>query len=75
MDEAAPQAAVGMSAADIEQALALLDMVWGDEFKFGHDTAKGFWATRHGTIGTLATAESPEDLGKMLADQAGTRPS
>ena len=30
MNEAAPQAAGGMSAADIEHALAMLEMVWGD---------------------------------------------
>jgi hypothetical protein len=37
MDEAAPQAAGGMSAEDTEQALGYLRLLWGDEFLIGHD--------------------------------------
>ena len=72
MDEAVPHPAEGMTAADIEHALDALEMVWGDEYKFGYDPEKGFWATRHGQIGALFTADDPEELGNMLADETGT---
>jgi hypothetical protein len=75
MDKAAPQAAERMTAADIEQALAALDMVWGDEYTFGYDPEKGFWAARPGKIGPLFIAGTPEELGKVLTDGAGTGPS
>lgn len=75
MNEAAPQAAEGMSAADIEHALAMLDVVWGDEYTFGDDPDKGFWATRPGQIGPLFMAADPGELGEMLTDAVGTGPS
>jgi hypothetical protein len=72
MDEAAPQAAVRLSAEEIEQALKALDMVWGDEYLLGYDPERGFWAARPGEIGPLFMAGTPEDLGKVLTDAAGT---
>jgi len=70
MNEAAQQAADGMSRAEIDHALVMLDLVWGDEFKFGHDAEKGFWATPHGKM-MLFTADGPDELGEKLAAQAG----
>jgi hypothetical protein len=57
------------------QPLAALEMVWGDEYKFGYDPEKGFWAARPGKIGPLFIASTPEELGKMLTDADGTKPS
>jgi hypothetical protein len=69
-DDAAPQAAEGMTATDIEQSLTALRMVWGDEYLLGHDPEKGFWATPHGTP-RLFTAYGPRELGEILTEDAG----
>jgi hypothetical protein len=59
MDEAAPQAAGGMSAEDTEQALGYLRLLWGDEFLIGHDE-QGYWATRHGDVGGASCARTTQ---------------
>lgn len=63
MDEVTPQ-----PAAAIEHALGMLELVWGDEYEFGHDLEKGLWAVRRGKIGSLVTAATPEELGEKLAN-------
>jgi hypothetical protein len=66
MEKAGPQ-----PAAAIEHALGMLELVWGDDYAFGHDSDKGLWAVRRGKIGPLATAATPEELGEKLADGPG----
>lgn len=68
MDEAAPQAARGITPAQIREALDALDAVWGDEYEFGWDPQSGFWVRRHGAVGWLLTAATPQELGTFLAD-------
>ncbi len=52
-NEAAAQAYSG----DVEQALSLLRLLYGDKYTFGYDTALGvFWMIRDGKIGSLLTA-------------------
>lgn len=75
MDEAAPQAARGIPPAHIREALDALDAVWGDEYEFGWDPQLGFWVRRHGAVGWLLTAATPEELGNQLADAALAGPS
>ena len=65
MDGAAPQAE------DIEQALTYLRLLWGDEFMIGHDE-QGYWAAPHGQIGHIMRAGSPDELGELMNDYAGT---
>jgi hypothetical protein len=71
MDEAAPQAAEGMSAEDTK-ALEVLRLFWEPEYSVGYDDEHGWWATRSGVIGHIITAPGPEELGKMLGDDYGT---
>jgi hypothetical protein len=71
MDEAAPQAAGGMSAEDTEQALGYLRLLWGDEFLIGHDE-QGYWATRHGEVGgRIMRADDPGKLGELMSGYDG----
>ena len=64
MSEAAPQAA------DIEQALGYLRLLWGDEFLIGHDE-QGYWAAPHGQIGHIIRADDPDELGELMNDYPG----
>ena len=65
MGEAAPQAA------DVEQALVYLRLLWGDEFLIGHDE-HGYWATRHGDVGgRILRSDDPDDLGEQMNDYSG----
>jgi hypothetical protein len=75
MGDAAPQAAEGMSAEEIEKALNVLRLVYRDEYMFGHDPEHGWWVIRKGDLSSLLTADSPGELGKMLEDEYGTRQS
>ena len=62
-NEAAAQAYSG----DVEQALGLLWLLYGDKYTFGYDTALGvFWVIRDGKIGSLLTAPAPEALGGLI---------
>jgi hypothetical protein len=69
MSEAASQAASGMSAAEIEQVLEHLRLLWGDEFMIRHDK-QGYWAAPHGQIGHIMRAGSPEELGELMNGDA-----
>jgi hypothetical protein len=71
MDEAAPQAAEGMSREEILKALELLLMFWGDVYDIGHDDERGWWASRRGVIGHILIAADPAELGRMLGDDFG----
>ena len=71
MSEAAPQAAGGLSDVDTANSLAVLRLAWGGEYLLGCDPVHGWWAMKHGRIGTLLTAGSAEKLGQLLTDQAG----
>ena len=73
MGDAAPQAAGGITEAGIWEALKALDLVYGDEYAFGHDPAVGFWVRRLGAIGFLFTSEDPRELGVFLADDIRAR--
>lgn len=67
MSEAAPQAAEGISAGDIEKALGVLRLLWGDEYLFGYDREHGcFWVIKGGNLGSLLTAPAVEELGRKL---------
>jgi hypothetical protein len=71
MGEAAPQAAGGTRAEDIEQALSYLRLLWGDEFMIGHDE-QGYWAARQGQVGgTVLRAAAPDELGQQMNGGAG----
>lgn len=73
MREAAPQAANGMSADETCQALDALPLLWGHEYKFGFDPEHGWWAIKNGNIGSIITADSPEELNQALADSERPR--
>jgi hypothetical protein len=72
MKEAAPQAAEGAYDGNAEQALGLLQMLYGDEYTFGYDEERGvFWVIKAGNIGSLLTAPTPEALGGLLDSGPG----
>jgi hypothetical protein len=73
MGEAAPQAAGGMSAADISETQGLLQALYGDEYKFGYDPQQPhpWWSMKGGNIGSLHTADSPQELGREIDDPEG----
>ena len=62
---AADQPASGTSSEDVEQALAYLELLWGDAFTIGHDD-EGFWATPIGQEGKALHADNPQELGKLM---------
>jgi hypothetical protein len=72
MDEAASQAAEGMSAGDIAKVLDVLWLLWEDEYLIGCNDEHGWWASRRGVVGHIMTADSPEELGRMIGDDSGT---
>lgn len=73
MGKAAPQAANGTYSGDVDQALSLLRLLYGDEYTFGYDPDRGFWVIKDGKIRSLLTAPAPEALGGLLdsAPEAG----
>ena len=70
MSEAAPQAA--KRSGDIDKALDVLRLLYDDSYTFGHDEEHGFWAMKHGNIGSIETADTAEELGRLLDDAEGT---
>lgn len=68
MDQAAPQAADCTAGDGTRQALDALRAVWGDGYMFGHDPEHGWWVIKDGRIGSVLTANSPEELSQMLTD-------
>jgi hypothetical protein len=56
---------------DTANTLGVLRLDWGDEYLLGCDPVHGWWAMKHGRIGTLVTAGSAEELGQLLTDRAG----
>ena len=73
MGEAAPRAAERAYRGDVEQALSLLRLLYGDEYTFGYDPAADeFWVIRNGRMGSLLTAPTPEALGGLLDSGAET---
>jgi hypothetical protein len=67
--EAAPHAAEGMSAEQIEQALNVLRAAWGGEYMFGFDQEHDcWWVIRSGNLGSLLTAPTAQELGNKLGD-------
>lgn len=72
MNEAAPQAASGMTE-ETQQALDALDLVWGMDYVLGYDTDKRwYWASRRGVTGHLITASDPAELGLKLDSDFGS---
>jgi hypothetical protein len=69
MSEAAPQAAGGTSA--VSQALDALRLKWNGIYATGHDPETGWWATRNGQIGSLLTADEPDQLDAAITDEYG----
>lgn len=69
--EGAPQPVGGTGAEGVERALGLLRLVWGDGgYEFGYDPDLAcWWVTEGGKIGSLLKAGSPEELGRLLAEQ------
>ena len=72
MDEGAAPQAAGISGEDTGKALEALRLLWDDSYTFGYDPDRGFWAIRDGRIGSLLTADSPEELARLLEDAGGT---
>jgi len=72
MDEAAPQAASGMSRHETEQSLAVLALLWEGEYLTGYDDERGWWASRIGVNGHIITAAGPVDLNEMMAEESGS---
>ena len=66
----APQAAGAMSAAEIHDALRMLDMLWGDGRRmFGFDPERGWWCADR--TGSIVFASSPAELGEKLNGESG----
>jgi hypothetical protein len=74
MDEAARQAADGISGGDVDRALDVLRVLWGDEYRFGFDSEHGWWVIKDGHLGSLLTAGSAEELGRQLEEAEEGRP-
>jgi hypothetical protein len=70
MDEAAPQAADGLSAEDAN-LLDVLQMLWDGVYSVGYDAEKGWWASRDGVAGHILIAADAEGLGSALGDDFG----
>jgi hypothetical protein len=65
MSEAAPQAAGGMTAAEIAQALDVLWALREDEYLIGCDD-RGWWASRRSVTGHIMLADGPVELGQLI---------
>jgi hypothetical protein len=81
MDDEAAEAAEGMSAQAIRQALEVLRLKWGERFVFRYDPDRvpvgraevfGWWVVERGRIGSFLSADSPDELDAMLTDLKGT---
>jgi hypothetical protein len=79
MGEVAPQAAEGAYRGDVDQALGLLRLFYGDRYTFGydpeHNPGEPWWVMEDGRIGALLTAPTPEALGALIDSGTGTVPS
>jgi hypothetical protein len=71
MDEAAPQAAGGMTADEISKALGALQLLYGHPYKFGYDAEPGWWVIKDGNVGWILTAASPTELARKVEDAEG----
>ena len=49
----------------------MLRLLWDDEYLTGHDDEHGWWASRRGAVGHIMTADSPEELGRMISEDFG----
>ena len=79
MDEAAPQAAGGVTDSEhdleeVSEALGALRLAWGDIYMFGHDE-KGYWAAGHRPGTEILRAETAEQLGTLCAAGFEAKPS
>lgn len=73
MSEAASQAASGPTAAEIEQGIYYLVLLWGNEvYEFGYDAKHGWWVRKKGQTGFLETAATLQELGEKLIKVQGT---
>ena len=70
MDQAAAQAAEGTSATAAAQ-LEVLRQKWGAFCSVGNDAERGWWASRHGQVGHIITADGPGELDRLVADDFG----
>jgi hypothetical protein len=66
MDEVAPQAVAVRTAGD--QALEALRLDWGWAYQVGRDDEHRWWAARHGKVGWLLKADSPDKLRAAMAE-------
>jgi hypothetical protein len=66
MGEAVPQAAAVRTAED--QALEALRLDWGWAYQIGWNDEHGWWAARHGKVGYLLKADSPDGLRAAIAE-------
>ena len=74
MSEAAPRAAgTGTGEAD-ESALAALRWGWGEAYRIGHDTARGWWASRRDNRGGDITADDPDNLWQAILKDYDLKP-
>ena len=48
-------------------ALAELEIRWGDAYMIGHDELRGWWAARRDRIGVFFTALGPDELQEAMA--------
>ena len=69
MGEAAPQAAAVGSA--VQRALEALRLDWDGVYMIGRDDERGWWATRHGRIGSVMTASEPDELRAAMSEDFG----
>lgn len=72
MDQAAPQAAGGKSAG--EQALEVLRQEWGWFYRIGWDAVRGYWAQRRDNLGGDITADDPDTLRQVVAEDYALKP-
>jgi hypothetical protein len=75
MEEATPQAAREKDAfadlAAVSRALEVLRAKWSAHYATGHDGERGYWATRNGVIGHIITADDPDQLDRLIAEDHG----
>ena len=69
MGEAAPQAAAVGST--VQRALEALRLDWDGVYMIGRDDERGWWAARHGRIGSVMTASEPDELRAAMAEDFG----
>lgn len=65
----------GASLGAVSDALMVLRLVWGDAYEFGHDE-RGYWALPPGRPeAEKLRADTPEELGQLLAAGPAAGPS